>query len=404
MTNGYYKVSLVLSLVLILALPLWAADLTQLEEQGIELTNDISSGSAAMPDAPPSILLDSLPDFDVLLIPNSTADDIGIYDPANGNLIGTFLTDTTHFSTPICAIPGPDGKIYVSDQVADAVFVYDREGNYISTYADGTDGLNNIRGIDFRNDTLFVTSGDDYVARFAGEHNRLSDFINDGTDSFDIYFLPDGRALLADIQGTTDNIRLYNADGSFVMELFSVNFPEQIQIDLVAPGDYLNTSFSAALITDFELNGSIISTVPWSSGRGVYRLGNGNLLATNGNGVFEIDPVTGAIIEQKATGSGRFIELVSTGAGPPPSGCQYVPGDVNNSTSYNGLDITYSVAYLKGGPAPPYECECTPGNTWFVAGDVNNSCTFNGLDITYGVAYFKGGAGPIPCADCLPQP
>jgi hypothetical protein len=37
-----------------------------------------------------------------------------------------------------------------------------------------------------------------------------------------------------------------------------------------------------------------------------------------------------------------------------------------------------------------------------VAGDVNGSCNYNGLDITYGVAYFKGGPDPIPCADCPP--
>jgi hypothetical protein len=93
------------------------------------------------------------------------------------------------------------------------------------------------------------------------------------------------------------------------------------------------------------------------------------------------------------------VTLEVTEAG---SGCVYVVGDVNGSDSYNGLDITYSVAYLKGGPAPMYECECTPGDTWYVSGDVNNSCSFNGLDVTYGVAYFKGGPGPQPCQDCPP--
>ncbi len=88
---------------------------------------------------------------------------------------------------------------------------------------------------------------------------------------------------------------------------------------------------------------------------------------------------------------------------PCPTGsCDYVVGDVNGSDSYNGLDITYGVAFFKGGPVPPYECECTPGNIWYVAGDVNNSCSYNGLDITYGVAYFKGGSDPIPCEDCPP--
>ena len=83
--------------------------------------------------------------------------------------------------------------------------------------------------------------------------------------------------------------------------------------------------------------------------------------------------------------------------------CGYIIGDVNGTGSYNGLDITYGVAYLKGGDAPTYECECIPGNTWYVSGDVNNTCNYNGLDITYGVAYLKGGSGLEPCADCEPS-
>ncbi len=83
-------------------------------------------------------------------------------------------------------------------------------------------------------------------------------------------------------------------------------------------------------------------------------------------------------------------------------GCVYIPGDANGNGAFNGLDVTYSVNYFKGGAAPPFNCECTPGHTWFVAGDVNNSCSFNGLDVTYMVNYFKGGAAVIPCADCPP--
>ncbi|UCC79311.1 MAG: right-handed parallel beta-helix repeat-containing protein [Candidatus Zixiibacteriota bacterium] len=82
--------------------------------------------------------------------------------------------------------------------------------------------------------------------------------------------------------------------------------------------------------------------------------------------------------------------------------CEYVIGDVNGSDNYNGLDITYGVAYLKGGSPPLYECNCPPYGVWFVSGDVNGSCSLNGLDITYGVAYFKGGPDPIPCPDCPP--
>jgi len=85
------------------------------------------------------------------------------------------------------------------------------------------------------------------------------------------------------------------------------------------------------------------------------------------------------------------------------AGCPYVPGDVNGSDSYNGLDVTYGVAFFKGGNAPLCPtCPIPDCNTWHYCGDVNGSCSFNGLDITYGVAYFKGGPGPIYCDDCPP--
>jgi hypothetical protein len=97
---------------------------------------------------------------------------------------------------------------------------------------------------------------------------------------------------------------------------------------------------------------------------------------------------------------GETYSVIILGLDSP--GCDYIVGDVNGSDNYNGLDITYGVAFFKGGPEPMYECECSPHGTWYVAGDVNGSCSYNGLDITYGVAYFKGGPDPIPCADCPP--
>ncbi len=82
--------------------------------------------------------------------------------------------------------------------------------------------------------------------------------------------------------------------------------------------------------------------------------------------------------------------------------CDYVVGDANGNGSFNGLDVVYSVSYFKGGPIPPYSCECTPGQTWYVAGDVNASCNFNGLDVSYMVSFFKGGPLCNPCPNCPP--
>ncbi len=83
------------------------------------------------------------------------------------------------------------------------------------------------------------------------------------------------------------------------------------------------------------------------------------------------------------------------------TGCHYVVGDINGNGTANGLDVTYGVAFFKGGPPPPVACDMCPEPAPFYAGgDVNGSCSFNGLDITYMVAYFKGGPLLQFCPDC----
>jgi hypothetical protein len=453
MNNSFFNTSLVLSSIVLLLLVGTAiganrsaerldiaGDFEALEETGLgDIANPqtIIEMGRTRPEKEPSINI--ILEEGVLLIPNSTDGNVGMYDPADGTFLGLFITGYEGFYTPINAVPGPDGNVYVSDQVEDAVYVFDMLGNYLYTYADETDGLNNIRGIDFRGDTLFVTSGDDYVAMFDGPHSRLVDFINDGSDPYDIMFLDDGRALLADIQGTTDNVRLYNADGSLARVLFTIAFPEQIQIDALAPGDYLNASFTGDQITDFDLDGTIQQTTPWDAGRGVYRLGNGNLLATSGNGVFEIEPITGNIIEQENTGSARLIELY---IGLPSNG--YIHGQVleDVSTPVEDVDVsvydsddslvgtdttdsngefdfslsqgTYYAMFSKAGynDTTLTDLDVVSDETTYVSlimypspgcdyvpGDINGDDNVMGNDVTYGVRYFKG-IGPQPPDSC----
>jgi hypothetical protein len=407
----------------------------EMEEQGLEKA-DMSEPKSSGKGENPALIADSLPNNDVLLIPDSGADNVGMYDPITGDFLGVFIAGHSGFSTPICAVTGPDGNVYVSDQVADAVFVFDRGGNYVFTYADASDGLNNIRGIDFRGGHLFVTSGDDYVAEFSGPHTRLTNFIEDGSDPFDIHFLPDGRALLADIQGTTDNVRLYNADGSFASQLFSVNFPEQIQSDSLAPGAYLNASFTADTVRDFDIDGSTAQITPWNDGRGVYRLGNGNLLLTSGLGVFEVEPGTGVIIAQKSAVTGRFIELCRAPQGPelgfisgtvysvpgvPLPGERVIASGVDTDTTFSGVDGLYITGPLQPGLYDVAFYDAVYGDTTVTAvtvvandttildmirgsvpdceyliGDFSGDNQRLGGDVTYGVRFFKGVGLPPP--------
>jgi len=98
--------------------------------------------------------------------------------------------------------------------------------------------------------------------------------------------------------------------------------------------------------------------------------------------------------------------VVDTTSGPD-GGCYYVVGDINNNGSANGIDVTYGVAYLKGGNVPPMDCNppCTSQpDPFYAAMDVNGNCAANGIDITYFVAYLKGLQPSLMwCDDCPPS-
>jgi hypothetical protein len=93
---------------------------------------------------------------------------------------------------------------------------------------------------------------------------------------------------------------------------------------------------------------------------------------------------------------------------PPAGGCHYVPGDINGNGSANGIDVTFGVAFFKGGNPPPIDCNppCTSApEPFFAAGDVNGNCAFNGIDITFFVAYLKGIQPTLRnCETCPPTP
>jgi hypothetical protein len=84
-------------------------------------------------------------------------------------------------------------------------------------------------------------------------------------------------------------------------------------------------------------------------------------------------------------------------------GCVYIRGNVNGVPPANGIDVTYGVAYFKGGPTPPNTCPmCPQPHPFYAALDVNGSCTTNGIDITYFVAFLKGGPPLMNCPTCPP--
>jgi hypothetical protein len=267
----------------------------------------------------------------LLLIPDSTADRVMAFDPTTGNLVDADFVpaDPTHLATPIHAIlsAGRD-SILVSDQINDVVQEYDLDGNYMGTFAPAGGPnpaiLDNIRGIALRpNGNLLVTvasgTNDDSVAEFDTSGNYLGNFVANASGGlgspFDVY----GRSadwLVAGID--SDAIHRYDLTGAYLDNLTAINtFPEQLAE--AGNGNVLVANFSGTQegIVEFTAAGALVAIYnPATVGgyRGVYELPNGNILTTNGTGVYEIDRA-GNVVDTKITGtSARFIDYL------PPAG------------------------------------------------------------------------------------
>jgi hypothetical protein len=146
----------------------------------------------------------------------------------------------------------------------------------------------------------------------------------------------------------------------------------------------------------FDQDDNLVETV-YTNETGDYEfvLEAGLYSATYSKEDFSDTTITGIQIESDETLDLSFTFYFLTD-------CYYTMGDGNNNGHFNGLDIVYTMAWLKGGPAPIH-CQCTPGNIWPTSLDFNGSCNFNGLDILYVINYFKGGPAPTYCTDCPPS-
>ncbi|NEP18507.1 MAG: hypothetical protein F6J97_16665 [Leptolyngbya sp. SIO4C1] len=260
-----------------------------------------------------------------LMVPDSVSDRIVLFDPIDGTLINDSFIDGSEaglgiFSTPVSAVQ-VNREIWVSDQVADAIFRFDLSGQYLGvvndTDGDGdTDGLDNIRGIEFVNGLVYVSNagtengapGDgEVVVVFDPEGNNLGFF--DTGDAFDIRAY-NGTLLISDINSDSDggeDIDRYTLDGvdSRLIETFvesdgetGIDFPQQISVRQ-SNANVLVGGFSApGGFYEYDAAGNQVDLLDADDGfanrvRAAYELGNGKILWSGGDGVIVTDPVTG---------------------------------------------------------------------------------------------------------------
>ena len=258
----------------------------------------------------------------LLLVPDSTNDNIMAFDPVDGSLIDmAFISGGGNLATPVNAIQFGN-EILVSDQINDSVFRYSlSDGSFLGTFNNAS--LDNIRGMAVVDNQVFVTNSGsnngapgDSVVVFDSSGNQVDLFDTVG-DPFDVLAVEtSGGATELYINDIgNEAINIYDTDGNFLRNFHSsdgvtgIDFPQQM-FELNS-GNILAAGFSSpAGIYEYDLAGNEVNYFDVNTGvRGVYELGNGNIMFTDGNGVYTFDVATGNVTDIVTGVSARFIDL-----------------------------------------------------------------------------------------------
>ena len=260
----------------------------------------------------------------LLLVPEWTYDKVLAFDAVTGDLVDTAYIHSTYpiLQSPKHAIQSPWGNIFVSDQISDAVQEFDDTTKvFIRTFAPAggpnPNILDNIRGIALRpNKNLLVTVGSsanqNTVQEFDTTGGNLGTFMSTNLNSPFAILKRQNDYLVSNSSGTNDVIQ-FNLSGSFVsIFISSTNLTFAQQMINLPNGNIAIAGFSSPSgIIFFDSSGNYLNSFTAVTGnRGIYKLGNGNFLTTNGTGVYEIDDTTGNLVRTIVSGvNAQYIDL-----------------------------------------------------------------------------------------------
>lgn len=250
----------------------------------------------------------------LLMVPESTNDRVMLFNAFDGSLVNAdFITEGVVgdvMSTPIEAqLVG--NEIWVTDQLGDVVNRFSADGSsFLGAISDPS--LDNLRGFEVVGNTALV-AGIDGVHRIdvnTQAYLGLNEYRGADSSLFDIY---NHNGTLLAANNDVEDIDIIDISGDLVQTVIdsdgisSIDFPEQIAG--LSNGNFMTAGFSPPSgIYEFSTEGDdfgIIAALD-AGPRGAFELGNGNIMYTNGSGVFVFDIVTGGV-SQVGEGSARFI-------------------------------------------------------------------------------------------------
>lgn len=245
-----------------------------------------------------------------LMMPDSTNNRVVTFDPMTGSVLNSSLFTIAASTTPIHAMQVGQ-EIWISEQIGDKVSRYDSAGSSLGAISGG---LDNIRGMGLIGGTVYVTNSGtangasgNSVRSYDTSGNFLSFFTTPNAPSpFGILDYQGG--MLVSSSSANDDVHKYSLGGTALGTFHNsttLNFAEQM--DYATNGDILVAGFSSNNVTRHDAStGALLSSFTASGARGVYQLGNGNILWSSGSGAFIWDGVSST---QIYTGGGRYFDM-----------------------------------------------------------------------------------------------
>lgn len=265
----------------------------------------------------------SLKGQSIILAVNSTTKTVAQLNASDGSVINAnFINLTTQNPGTIKAIIQVQNKIWISDQTANAIYIYNLDGTYSSTIPSSA-GLSNIRGLNIVNNEVWVTVAGaangataNTIKRFDFAGNSLGIYPTIGSP-FDV--LDNGSGIVYVTSFNSEGIQTMTYDGTISGNLVQSGVLSGIQqINKTQDGNYIVSVFSnntsagnnAGVYLISSSTGNIMNKWTVGGARGAIQATNGNYLYTTGNGVYSLDPSTGNSTQMVAGGY-QYMKLIS---------------------------------------------------------------------------------------------
>jgi hypothetical protein len=253
---------------------------------------------------------------EILLIPDSGNDRLWTFSAFDGSVINNNFASGSMLQ-PINAIDSGNGTILVTDETADSILEFSSSGNFLGVFADSTDGIDGPFGIHRHGSHVYVASSvNGSILRFNSDGTGGTIWATGFGTPRDIVFRANDVLVS---ESTGDDILRFDFDGTLLGTFHNsdgvtgIDFPQQMQLD---GNNLLAAGFTAPFgLYQYDANGAQIAayTNLISSPRGIFRLGNGNLLYAGGTRVmlYDTSTLTETMIVNQSGASFRFIELSS---------------------------------------------------------------------------------------------